>query len=292
MTRSRKLTMDLEGYLFVAPALLFFLAFIVYPIVFNVGIGFFSWRGIGGKFGFVGLGNYLKFFASPIAGRVGRNTALLLALMVPAHIAVGLIVAYLLDMRVRFTAIYRILFFIPLVIPGVVTASVFGMLLQPTFGALNTFLRSIGLGILAQSWLGDTRLVIFSIIAVTSWSFVGYAMVVYLGGLQGIPDEIREAAVLDGTSEPQMFFSIVFPLLRGCHATLVILGVLGVFRFFDIVWILTEGGPAQTSEVPATLVYRTAMMESQTGYAGAISVVILITCIILAILLLSVFRRR
>jgi len=292
VTRTRRSTRDVEGYLFVAPALLFFLAFIVYPIVFNVGISFFTWRGIGAKFTYVGLGNYLRFFTSPITSRVGRNTGLLLAVMVPAHIAVGLIVAYLLNLRVRLTAIYRILFFIPLVIPGVVTASVFGMLLEPSFGVLNTLLRSLRLGILARNWLGDTTLVIWSIIVVTSWSFVGYAMVVYLGGLQGIPDEIREAAVLDGTNEPQMFLFVVFPLLKGCHATLVILGVLGVFRFFDIVWILTEGGPAQTSEVPATLIYRSAMMESQTGYAGAISVVVLITCIFLAVLLLGSFRRR
>ena len=282
-----------EGYFFILPAMLFFLLFLIYPILFNIVIGFFKWNGIGANFSYVGLGNYIKLFTDdPIIKTVFKNTGLLILLMVPFNIGYGLIIAYLLNFKIRFTSIYRTLFFTPAIVPGVVVATLFGYILQPSNGLLNTILRRIGLDIFALGWLSDPKVVIFTLIVVVGWLSIGFAMIIYLAGLKSIPIEVCEAAQVDGASEMGIFFKIILPLLRSQHTILIMLGIIGVFRLFDIVWVLTKAGPAHQSEISATYIYHTSIIANNVGYASAIAVIVFIIVLTFTIFQLYIFRKK
>ncbi len=280
----------LGNYLFIAPLLILFSAFVLFPIVFNTVVSFFKWSGVG-ELKFLGLANYIRFLTEDERMiLVIKNTLLYIIISGAVNISVGLVIAYLLNMKIRFTAIYRLIVFMPAVIPGVVLATIFGSILQADKGLVNVLLRKIGFES-PPNWLGDPELVFFIIIIISCFLYMGYGVVIYLGGMQNIRSEIIEAARIDGAGEFRIFFNIVVPLLRGGHIIMITLTVTGAFRLFDLVWILTKGGPAGFSEVSASFIYRAAMLENQMGYAGVIGVMIFIISIFLIMLLQFIFRK-
>jgi raffinose/stachyose/melibiose transport system permease protein len=280
----------LNSYLFIAPILILFGIFVVFPIVFNIVVSFFKWSGVG-ELKFSGLANYIRFLIEDSRVRlVLRNAFLYIIISGSVNISVGLVVAYLLNMKIKFTTIYRVIIFMPAVIPGVVLATIFGSILQADKGIVNVLLRKIGFEF-TPNWFGDPKLVFFTIIIISCFIYMGYGMVIYLGGMQNISSEIIEAAKIDGAGTFRIFFNIVVPLLRSGHIIMITLTVTGAFRLFDLVWILTKGGPAGYSEVPASFIYRAAMLENQMGYAGVIGVMIFIISIFLIIFLQFIFRK-
>ena len=281
-----------EGYLFVLPALLFLAVFVGYPVLYNLRISFYAWDGLSPSRRFVGLANYDRLLQDPVVPIILRNTALLLLVVVPISLAVGLALAGLLDVPVRLRGLYRAVFFTPVVIPPIVLAVFAAYFLEPTSGAINRALRAVGLGALAREWTGDPGVAIWSVAGIVVWQWLGYAIMIYLATLQAVPREVREAAQLDGAGPVRAFLGVVVPMLRGAHATLLVLYTVGVIKVFELVWIVTRGGPGDATQVFSTRIYAEAFLNDRVGYAGALAVVLAAIGFTLGVAQLSLYARR
>jgi raffinose/stachyose/melibiose transport system permease protein len=286
---------------FVLPGLLMFLAFIVYPSLSAFWLSFFDWRGVGKTFNFIGIDNFINALSSPGFYRAaGNNLVFFVAILIFQH-SVGLLLAVQLNARPRFMEIYRTILFLPVILSLIATGFVWTLILSPNIGLLNPLLRSIGLGDLARSWLSDVNTALPVVILVQAWNVLGWAVIVYLSGLQNIPEELRQAAEIDGASPWQIFWRVIFPLLSPSFTSLTVLTFIQVFRVFDVVYVLTGpvGAPAGRTDVLGTLVYRTAFgvgglsaNDARMSYAIAMSVLIFILMGLVSGLLIWLLRKR
>jgi ABC-type sugar transport system permease subunit len=273
-SRPRRLGRHLVGYAFVGPALLVLFAFIVYPICFSVWLSFHEWTGYQAEWGaFVGLQNYLTLAQDEVFWKAAVNSILFVVVRTPLEIGIGFGLALLLNRELPGRSFLRTLFFVPVVMSLIVVTILFQRILEPNTGLVNTFLRWLGLGGLAQTWLGDPRTALGSVIAISVWKNVGFSLVILLAGLQGLPIEVIEAARVDGAAGWQLTTRIVAPLMRPILAIATLLSIISGLKVFDLIFILTRGGPTYSTEVFATMLYRQAFELNDMGVASAIAVV-------------------
>jgi raffinose/stachyose/melibiose transport system permease protein len=266
-----------------------------------VWLSFFDWKGIGKNFNFVGLANFEQALTSPGFYRAaGNNLVFFIAILLFQH-TIGLLIAVQLNARPRFMEVYRTILFLPTVLSLIATGFIWTLILSPNIGLLNPLLLQIGLGFLARSWLSDTTFAFPAVILVQAWNLLGWSIVIYLSGLQNVPEELRQAAEIDGASSWQTFWRVVFPLLSPSFTALTVLTFIQIFRVFDVVYVLTGpmGAPAGRTDVLGTLVYRTAFgvggmssNDARMSYAIAISVLIFIMMGAVSALLIHVLRKR
>jgi raffinose/stachyose/melibiose transport system permease protein len=278
-----------------------FVAFIVYPMASAVWLSFFDWKGIGKNFNFVGLANFQRALTSPAFYRAAANNLVFfIAILVFQH-SIGLLIAVQLNARPRFMEVYRTILFLPTVLSLIATGFIWTLILSPNIGLLNPLLREIGLGFLARFWLSDTTFALPAVILVQAWNLLGWSVIIYLSGLQNIPQELRQAAEIDGADSWQTFWRVVFPLLSPSFTALTVLTFIQIFRVFDVVYVLTGpmGAPAGRTDVLGTLVYRTAFgvggmssNDARMSYAIAMSVLIFIAMGAVSALLITVLRKR
>lgn len=267
------------GYLFILPSILFFLFYILYPIVFAGYGSLFSWSNLL-NMKFVGLQNYAKLFSDPVFLKVMRNVVYWILITVIVQAAIGFTLAYIIEEKLpHFKGFFRTLFFLPVVTSVVVIAILWANIYKPYQGILANFLSLFGIGII--DFLGNTRLAIFSIILVNIWEWTGWSMVLYVAGINQIPEEIKEAASIDGASGLQQIFRIYLPSLSGTHKSLVVLGIIGSLQTFALIYSMTGGGPNHATEMPGTYIFQTGFSNQQMGYASAISMAILLLALVL-----------
>lgn len=286
---------------FVLPGLAIFLLFIIYPAISSFWYSVFDWKGFGKSYSFVGLANFKEALSSPVFYRAaGNNLIFFVAILVFQH-TIGLLLAVQLNARPRFMQVYRTILFLPVILSLVATGFIWTLILNPNIGILNPVLRQIGLGFLAHSWLSDTTLALPVVIIVQAWNLLGWSVIIYLSGLQNIPEELRQAAEIDGANAWQSFWRVVFPLLSPSFTSLTVLTFIQIFRVFDVVYVLTGaiGAPAGRTDVLGTLVFRTAFgfggmssNDARMSYAIAISVLIFIMMGIVSGLLIYFLRKR
>ena len=286
---------------FVLPGLAFFAVFIVYPAASAVGLSFFDWRGIGKNFHFVGLANFEEALSSWTFYRAAINNLIFFLAILAFQHTVGLLIAVQLNARPRFMQVYRTILFLPVILSLVATGFIWTLLLSPNIGLLNPLLQRLGLGFLTHAWLSDPSWAFPAVITVQAWNLLGWSIIIYLTGLQNIPEELRQAAAIDGATGWQSFRRVVFPLLSPSFTALTVITFIQIFRVFDVVYVLTGpiGAPAGRTDVLGTLVYRTAFgvggnssNDARMSYAIAISVLIFIMMAIISALLIVVLRRR
>ncbi|MCL5985218.1 MAG: sugar ABC transporter permease [Actinobacteria bacterium] len=188
-------------------------------------------------------------------------------------------------------SIYRSIVFVPAIVAPVVIGYTFGNMLNYTYGTVNEFFRHIGLGFLALNWIGSPKLAMYTIIFINIWQWTGFSVVLYLAGLQNIPQELYDAAKIDGAGFFQTITKITFPMLTSTHFSLLILGSIGAIKIFDIVYVMTVGGPAHVTEVLATHVFLENFKLNHTGYASAVSVILLIVALTITLSQLRLYRR-
>lgn len=278
---------NIAGYLFILPAFLFFLCFILYPILF-VGWGsFFDWSTLS-KMEFVGLENYRQLFQDKVFWITLRNSVYWIALTVPIQAALGFILAYIIEERLkRFKGFFRTGFFFPVVTSVVVIAIVWTKMYAPYQGIISHFLA--GVGIHGESdFLGSPGTSIFAIILVNIWEWTGWSMVMYIAGISQIPEEIKEAAQIDGAGAMKTIFYIYLPSLSSVHKSLLMLGIIGSLQTFALIFTMTAGGPNHASEMPGTYIFKEGFTNQQMGYASAISIFILLFALILTAVQISV----
>ena len=283
----------LELAVLIGPALLVFLAFVILPVVMAAYYGFFSWSGFGTPTKFVGLRNYLTILTDPdFHQALGHNLFIVvMSLVLQGPIALGL--ALLLNRKLRFQSAIRVLIFVPYVVSEVVVGIGWGLMLQSQ-GALNGLLERIGLGALRADWLSDPSLAIWTLMGIITWKYIGFAVILFLAGLQGIPDELSEAAAIDGASYWQIQRHIVLPLLGPTIRIWAFLSIIGSLQLFDLVWIIWGQYVSSTAgtSTMATYMVTNGRDAGSYGYGSAVAVVLFLISLAVALLYQRFVLRR
>ncbi|MEW2305704.1 sugar ABC transporter permease [Streptomyces sp. NPDC006655] len=268
----RRLLHWLTAMGFQLPALALFGVLVLLPILFALYASFFRWGGFGMPSDYTGTDNFTHLFQDDVfLGDLWRCLVLVvfsLALQLPFALAM----AVLLNQRIRGRAVYRMLFFAPYVLSEAITGVLFGMIFAPGDGLADHLLSDIGLGALGGKWFSDPSTVMATLFLVMTWKYFGFHMMLYLAGLQSIPAELTEAATVDGASPWQRFRHVTLPLLAPTLRISVFLSVIGAIQLFDLVWVVTAGGPDHHSETMAVTMFQYGFKRYQVGYASAISV--------------------
>ncbi|MEU9342464.1 sugar ABC transporter permease [Streptomyces sp. NPDC048278] len=268
----RRLLHWLTAMGFQLPALVLFGALVLLPILFAVYASFFRWGGFGMPSDYTGADNFTRLFQDDVfLGDLWR-CLLLVVLSLALQLPFALAMAVLLNQRIRGRAVYRMLFFAPYVLSEAITGVLFGMIFAPGDGLADHVLSDLGLGALGGKWFADPSTVMATLFLVMTWKYFGFHMMLYLAGLQSIPAELTEAATVDGASPWQRFRHVTLPLLAPTLRISVFLSVIGSIQLFDLVWVVTAGGPDHHSETMAVTMFQYGFKRYQVGYASAISV--------------------
>jgi ABC-type sugar transport system permease subunit len=276
------------AYLFVLPAVVLVLIFIGYPVVDSVIVSLTRWDGIG-KSQFIGLDNYRELLsgASSLLNSLWI-TIVFTAVATVGSATLGFFLAVAIAERVRGWQFFRIVFFVPILLPLTVVGILWGLLLDPTNGVVNTAISALGLT--PPLWLASSSLALWTIIGVSIWQYTGFPMIVFLAAIEGIPLELYEAARIDGAGGWQRVRSITWPLVRPVALVLVMLQIIFGLRTFDIAWAMTEGGPGTATTLLAVKLYQTAFLYSNFGYASTIAVFMIVFIGTIAYLYLTLVR--
>lgn len=283
------------GYLFILPIVVFFAFFVGYPLVRSLYLSLTQWSGYGQPT-FVGLRNFSELSTDPVFWHALGTTLVFTAVTMVLQTGLPLLLATFLHRGWRGSVVFRTLLFIPAVISLVVTGVLWQLMYDSKFGAVNETLRSIGLGSLAHDWLGDPKTVVPAVIVVSVWQTLGLYLVVFLAGLQGIDPTLYEAASMDGANGRQRFRHITVPMLRTVTTVVLVLNMMNGLKTFDLIFVLSGGGPNHASEVLGTYLYGLAFGTSAgatpaLGYATAISMVVLLLCMVGTVVQLRISKR-
>jgi raffinose/stachyose/melibiose transport system permease protein len=282
---------NVRDILYILPSFIFITIFFFYPIGYIFGISFFDWNGVSQNKSFVGLENYKNFFVDPIARKALGNQILWGVITISSQMFLGLSMAILLRSKVRFKIVYKIIFFFPNIISIAVVAYVFNRIYDNNFGELNYFLEMIKLNILTHPWLGDPDTALYCLMVANIWQWTGFSFLLYHAGLTQINEDLYESARIDGANIFNIVRNIVIPLLKPTHFALLILGVIGTLKTFDIIYLTTRGGPARSTEFLSTYVFQKGIIEFKASYASTIALMIVLIALALTIIQVKAYKR-
>ncbi|WP_438434986.1 carbohydrate ABC transporter permease [Gorillibacterium sp. sgz500922] len=277
--------------IFVLPTLIVFCAIVLVPIFISSYYSLLDWNGVG-KGTFVGLQNYAHMFADSRAMNSVKNSLLFAAASIFIQLPISLLLALILASTVKGEGFYRTVYFIPVLISTVVIAQLWSKIYNADYGLLNTLLENVGLSRFAQDWLGQRKTALAASFIPTLWQYVGYHMLLMYAGAKSISQDINEAAKMDGASRVRTAFSITIPLMRPILKVCLVFSVIGAFKVFDLVYVLTGGGPLFSTEVPSTLMYTTIFDTYKYGYGSAISVFIILECLVFTVIINKFFKTE
>ena len=278
-------------FIFLFPALILFLTIIIVPIFMSMTYSLTEWDGIGKKV-FTGFDNYKELFLTNSDGfwRAVKNSLIFAAGSVFVQLPISLILALILARGVKGERFYVSVYFIPVLISTVVIGQLWMKIYNPQYGLLNTVLRSMGLDKLAGNWLGDTKKGIFAVIVPVLWQYIGYHMLLMYASVRSISEEIFEAARIDGANGIQTALHITIPLMKPILKVCVTFAVVGSLKNFDLVYVMTGGGPAGASQLPSTLMVETIFSRNMYGYGSSMAIFIILECFLFAWLIRKAFR--
>jgi raffinose/stachyose/melibiose transport system permease protein len=282
-----------EIALLAGPAVIFFVGFVIFPVIMAAYYGFFNWHGYGPATDFIGLKNYVTILTDPEFQQALGHNGFIVVTSLLIHGPAALLLALLLNRKMRGQSLIRVLIFVPYVIAEVVVGTGFSLLLA-TNGALNGLLDDLGLSGLTRDWLSDPSIAIWTLVAILTWKYVGFAVILFLAGLQGIPDELNEAAAIDGASYWQIQWRITVPLLGPTLRIWAFLSIIGALQLFDLVYIIWGqyiSSVAGTSTM-ATYMVSNGRNAGNFGYGNAVAVVIFIISMIVALIYQRFVLRR
>lgn len=279
-------------YLYVIPCVLLLGIFVYIPLVANFYYSTLSFSAFSPEKTFVGLQNYKEMFADPIIRTALVNNVWYCVISVIFQVGLSLGIAAVLEDKVlrRVSTLLRTMYFLPVLISMTVVALLFSFVYHPKIGLINAGLEMIGLSSLTHAWTGSTDTAIFSAIAMSQWHSMGYTMMLYIVAIQGIPTDLYEAAEIDGAGRLRRFIHVTLPQVREMAFVMMVTTVTGAFMVFNDVYILTGGGPGNSSTTLAVYMYKNGFALDKMGYASTISVLMLIICMILALIQNNAFR--
>ncbi len=263
-----------RGYLFVLPAVLMLCLFYIYPFLKVFQLSFFEWDGISSKMHFVGLAQFQDIiFSNPSWWQSLWHAAYITLLALVFQNGLALLLALIVDHGIKYGNVYRVIFFLPPVLSGIVVGLIWNWIFNGNYGLLNYWLTQIGLGNLARSWLADPKTALTCVAVIHMWKGFGWGFIILLAGLQNIPRALYEAARIDGASGWDVFRRVTVPLMIPVFALVMVLTVLGTMQIYDIIVSTTGGGPGYHTEVPTSRIIARMLYSSQFGYACAMGLV-------------------
>jgi raffinose/stachyose/melibiose transport system permease protein len=282
----------LEILVFVTPALALMAVFIAWPVVSAVRMSFYRWKGFGPMDDFIGLRNYTRVLGDEVFTDAVMHNFIIVILSVLIQLPLGLGIALLLNRKIRFRGLFRTIVFVPYVVAEVIAAVIWFQLLQPGYGVVDGLIKAVGLTPPEQGFLGTPSLTLVTVFVVLTWKYLGLAVLLFMAGLQSVPDELYEAAQLDGASWWQVQRRIAIPLIGPTIRTWAFLSMIGSLQLFDIVWVLTGGGPANATTTMATYLINQGTSRHNYGIAGAASVILFVVAFVMAVLYQVFILRR
>ncbi|MHB1346496.1 MAG: carbohydrate ABC transporter permease [Candidatus Humimicrobiaceae bacterium] len=272
------------GFVFSLPSILFFVFFVSIPVLFTIALTFAQWKGFQlSDIRFIGINNYLELFNDKVFFKSLLNTTIFVALTTITLNLFGFLGALIIDTKIPGTKFLKNAVFLPVLLSPIIIGIMWSRMLD-AFGIINKILQSLHIIKLPILFLGSEKLALYTIIIATIWQFTGYDMLIYYAGLQGIPKDIMEAARIDGANERKVILKIIIPTLSPVITIAMLLNIIGGYKVFDIVYVMTSGGPNRASEVLATYLFQQAFRFNNMGYASVIAVIIIILSLIISVI--------
>ena len=290
MTRSQ-LWKKWSPALFVLPALVFFLIFVIYPALSTVWLSLCEWNGVSANKVFVGLDNYVRLVQDPQVWSALKNNIIwiVVTICVPTVLALFLAVALTMP-RLKGVTFFRVTLFMPSIVS--IVAIVWKWIFNQSFGTLNQILDFIGLSSLKTSWLGNPRTALGALLGAGSWTHYGFCMVIFLAALQSMDNSLIEAAMIDGANAFQRFIYVKIPLLKNTITLVVLNSMIGSFKVFDIIWASTQGGPYHSTEVVSTYLYNQAFVLNNTGMGAAAAIFLMVIIMVCSVVYFHFAERE
>lgn len=293
LVRKRVWQQNLAGFLFLAPALTIYLVFVAFPLVQSFRLSVTSWDGVNPVREYVGLDNYVRALSvDPVFRMALSHNLIWITIGSVLPISIGLLISLLIFDGIVASKLFRTVLFMPYVLSTMIIGIIFGLVYNPMYGILNQTLRLIGLGVLAQPWLGQSSTALGSLLAVSAWHTFGFNMTILLAGLQNIDLELYDAAKIDGANAFQRFVHVTIPQLNHVLTLLFSLALIGGFRVFNLVFVMTEGGPGFHTEVLASYIFKRSFRQSYVGYGCAVSLLLTAMILIVSVVFLRIRESR
>ncbi|SHN22417.1 carbohydrate ABC transporter permease [Gracilibacillus kekensis] len=272
---------NLAGWLFIAPMLIGTSILVLFPMVSSLALSFTDWNFVSGyaEAAFVGLDNFVTLFNNNVFLQSLRNNFVVL-IAIPITLIFSLGIAVIINKYIFFKDLFKVIFFMPFISSVVAVAVVFRVLFHPSEGPINQFLMTIGIDN-PPGWIADTTYALPSVMIIMIWTSIGFNLIIYLAGLQNIPKELYEAAQIDGASAWYQFTKITIPLVSPTTFLLFVTGIISSFKIFDLIIVLTNGGPANSTNIPVVYLYQQAFLELKTGYSSAIALVMFVIILVI-----------
>ena len=280
------------GLVFILPALVMYGIFFIIPFITSIYYSLTSWNGYDPVKEFVGLQNYARLLNDPMIWASFSHNLIWIAIGSFAPIMIALPLAYLMSNIKRGRLIFQTAFFMPYILSGVLIGVIWGWIYNPVFGILNYLLNMVGLGFLSRGWLGDPNLALYAVLVAAIWGYFGFCVVILMAGLQNINIDLIDAAKIDGANSSQVFLSVVIPQLRNIINMLIVLNLIGGFNVFDLIKIMTSGGPANHTEVIATYNFDISFQQFNIGYGAAISLIMTVLSLVISYFYISMRERQ
>lgn len=266
--------------------------FVVWPIFSSFQLSLHQWNGIDPTRDFIGLGNWYRLLQDTIFWRALGNNFIIVALSIIIQLPIAMLLAIMLERsRGWLTKFFKTVYFFPMLMSSVAVGILFKYIYDPTFGLVNETLNRVGLGALTQSWLGEPRYALLSVILVICWQFIPFYMLLFLAALTNVPGELKDAAQIDGANDVRYYRYIALPMVMGTVRTAVVLSLIGSLKYFDLIWVMTEGGPNNASELMATYMYKRAFPSFEVGYGSTVASAMFIFVMLVSLAALSFSRR-
>ncbi|MDF2652061.1 MAG: binding-protein-dependent transport system inner rane component [Paenibacillus sp.] len=264
------------------PALVLYLFFVIVPIFWSAYYGFFDWKGIGAA-KFIGFDNYVEVIQDSIFWKAFKNNMLIVAASVFGQVPIAMVLALLLMRSTLFQRVIRASVFMPMVLSSVVVGIIWGYIYHPQIGILNFLLEGIGLESWKKSWLSDPKVSMFALMVPIIWNYIGPYMIMFIAALQNISPEIEDAAQLDGVGPVRKLFAVTLPMIWDTVKVAVVLCISGSLKAFDLIYVMTGGGPAHSTELLASYMYNSTFNVYRFGFGSAISTAIIILSLLLIV---------
>lgn len=279
------------GYLFLLPAFALYAVFMIYPFFQSIYLSFTDWNGADPVKNFVGLENYRNLWSDSLLWQSLQNNVIWVVIGTVGPLSLGFLLAVLLSARPKGFTLFRTVYFMPQVLSPVIIAIVWGWIYNPLFGILNTGLKRIGLESWSRGWLGDPDFALYAVLVAAMWAQTGFVFVIFLAGLQNVSRDLIEAATLDGANAWQRFWDVTVPQMANVVNVVAALLLIGGFSVFDIIFVMTGGGPANATEVIATYAYTEAFRLNNVGYAATLTLVMTVITLIASIVFIRIRER-
>ncbi len=278
-------------FLFSFAPLTVYTIIVILPLISSFYYSFTDWNGFNQVYNWIGLDNFAKIFRDKYFFNAIENTVIWMAAAVILPVGGGLLLALLLHEGIWGAKLYKSLFYLPICLSLAVIGQVWIWIYQPDWGLINTFLRAVNLDQFALAWLAETKTALASVIVAWSWQQIGLAMVIFLAGLTSIPSELTEAAEIDGANYIQSLRHVVVPLLSPATIIVVALSIINSLKSFDVVYMMTQGGPFHTTDTLAMFMYLESFKKYYMGYGSAIAVVLFLIAMIIIIFYFNQVRK-